>query len=162
MAPPTKTRWLTRDQQVSWRSFVAATQLLFDRLEDDLEGAAGLSLADYEVLARLSDVGEEGLRMSALAGQTLFSRSRLSHAVRRLEQSGLVSRVPCPSDRRGTNAVLTDEGRAALVAAAPGHVASVREHLVDRLSPEQFRQLGAISDVIADAIRRTGDPAASC
>lgn len=137
---------------MSWRSFVAATQLLFERFDADLEEGSGLSLADYEVLVRLDDAGGDGLRMSALAGQTQFSRSRLSHAVRRLEDAGLVKRARCPNDRRGTSAHLTAKGRAALVAAAPGHVASVRRHLVDRLTPEEFRTLGVISATLYEGL----------
>jgi DNA-binding MarR family transcriptional regulator len=92
----------------------------------------------------LADVPERTLRMSDLAAITQSSQSRLSHAVTRLERRGWIRRRPCSEDRRSTWATLTDTGYAALAAAAPGHVAAVREHLFDRLSCEQVRQLQAI------------------
>jgi DNA-binding MarR family transcriptional regulator len=88
--------------------------------------------------------------MSELAGLTTSSASRLSHAVARLEEKGWVRREKHPTDRRGALAVLTDDGWAALVAAAPGHVAAVRAAVFDRLDAEQVRQLRAISERIAD------------
>jgi DNA-binding MarR family transcriptional regulator len=92
----------------------------------------------------LADVPERTLRMSDLAAITQSSQSRLSHAVTRLERRGWILRRPCSEDRRSTWATLTDAGYAALAAAAPGHVRAVREHLFDRLSCEQVRQLQAI------------------
>jgi DNA-binding MarR family transcriptional regulator len=88
--------------------------------------------------------------MNELADATQSSRSRLSHAIARLEESGWVRRESCPTDRRGANAVLTDEGFAALAAAAPDHVESVRTHLFDQLSPEQRVQLRDICDTLLD------------
>jgi DNA-binding MarR family transcriptional regulator len=87
--------------------------------------------------------------MSSLAESSNSSRSRLSHAVARLEETGWVERRDCPTDRRGQVAVLTDKGFAALEAAAPGHVRGVREHLFDRLTREQVQQLREICEAIA-------------
>ena len=114
-----------------------------------------LTLADYEILVRLSDVPERQLRMSELAQVTLSSRSRLSHQIDRMEKAGLIERHPCPDDRRGYFAVLTEHGWTTLVAAAPDHVASVRRNLVDVLTPEEFAALGAASAKIA--ARLTGN-----
>ncbi len=136
------TRWLSEDEQRSWRAWVSMHLLLDDRLQRELQGAHGLSLPDYEILVRLSEAPDRRLRMSELADLALSSRSRLSHQVTRLEQAGLVCRVECTSDRRGFFAVLTDHGWSALVDAAPTHVTGVREHLLDQLTPEEFAALG--------------------
>jgi len=143
-------RWLSAEEQASWRAYLTATLLLEEQLGRDLQRSQGLTMADYEILVRLSEAPERRLRMTELAQVTLSSKSRLSHQVTRMESAGLVRRQECTDDRRGYFAVLTDEGRQRLVAAAPTHVASVREHLVDRLTPEQFAQLGASLQVVAD------------
>jgi DNA-binding MarR family transcriptional regulator len=93
--------------------------------------------------------------MSDLADISESSRSRLSHAVARLEEKGWVQRRICETDRRGAFAVLTDAGFEALAAAAPAHVESVRRHLFDRLAPEQVEQLGEICDALLEGLRRT-------
>ncbi|GAA1824930.1 MarR family transcriptional regulator [Planosporangium flavigriseum] len=145
MAEP---RWLEADEQRTWRAFLGATQLLFDRLDRELQRDAGIPHAYYEILVWLSESPERSLRMSDLARRTRSSRSRLSHAVARLEERGWVTRRDCPTDKRGQIATLTDDGYAALTAAAPGHVDGVRAHLFDALSPEQVRQLRQISEAI--------------
>ena len=94
--------------------------------------------------------------MSELATRTLFSRSRLSHAVGRLEREGWVRREPCPGDKRGLNAILTDDGFTVLAAAAPGHVEAVRAVLLDPLTPAQVDQLGAITAAVVDAALARG------
>lgn len=147
---PGMTRWLTPDEQRSWRAFLDAHQRVFTHLERQLSAEHGLVHGDYEILVRLSEAEGRRLRMSDLAEGTLSSRSRLSHAVARLEGLGWVSRESCPSDRRGSFAVLTDEGFAALERMAPGHVEAVREALVDRLSPEDFATLGRICAELLD------------
>ena len=136
------TNWLDGEQQRLWRGWLAASHLLPDRLGRDLQESQGLTNADYEILVRLSEAPERRVRMSDLAEQTLSSRSRLSHQIDRMEKAGLVTRVPCEIDRRGAWAVLTDGGWDKLVASAPAHVESVRAHLVDVLSPEEFEALG--------------------
>ena len=152
-----RTRWLDVDEQRTWRLFLSAVQLLDTELDSQLQRDSGLSHADYEILVRLSESPDRRLRMSDLASRTLFSRSRLSHAVGRLEKEGWVIRRPCPNDRRGLLAVLTDDGLAKLASAAPGHVEMVRTALLDPLSPEQVCQLGGIADAVMQAAeRRTG------
>jgi DNA-binding MarR family transcriptional regulator len=138
-------RWLDVDEQKAWRAWLYSAQLLMDRLDRELTHETGISHAYYEILVALSETPGRKLRMSELADRCLSSRSRLSHAVSRLEERGWVGREMCPDDGRGQLAVLTDNGFAALEAAAPIHVESVRTHLFDQLSPEQvaaMRDLG--------------------
>lgn len=143
-------RWLSRDEQRVWRAFLEANRLLADELERQMQRDAGMPHAYYEVLVRLSESEGRALRMSELADCSRYSRSRLSHAVGRLEEAGWVRRRACSTDARGAVAVLTDEGFAALEAAAPGHVEAVRRHLFDPLTPAQVRQLGDISRAVRD------------
>ena len=149
------TRWLSAEQQKHWRAYLAATVLLQDRLSRELQAAHGLTLGDYEILVRLSEVPGRALRMSQLAEYTLASRSRLSHQVDRLEKADLVRREACEHDRRGANAVLTDHGWDVLVAAAPTHVEGVRTHLVDLLTDREFAALGKACAVVADHLQET-------
>jgi DNA-binding MarR family transcriptional regulator len=144
----TAVNWLTEAEQTVWRAFLEASQVLAEELDRQLQRDAGIPHAYYEILVRLSEAPQRTLRMSQLADCAGSSRSRLSHAVARLEERGWVRRESCPTDRRGSLAVLTDAGFAALEQAAPGHVTAVREHLFDRLSAEQVEQLGAISAAI--------------
>jgi DNA-binding MarR family transcriptional regulator len=148
MAAMSETRWLDGDEQRTWRAFVEASQLLFERLDRQLQRDSGLSHSDYEILVRLSESEDGRLRMSELAEHTLFSRSRLSHAVARLERDGMVRRQRCPSDGRGTFAALTPKGRSALTDAAPGHVEEVRRRVFDTLTAGQVAELREISDAI--------------
>jgi DNA-binding MarR family transcriptional regulator len=145
---PVATRWLTGEEQRAWRAYLEATLLLFDALDRELQRDANMPHAYYEILVRLSEAHGRSLRMSELAERTRSSRSRLSHAVARLEERGWVVRRDCPDDRRGQVAELTDDGFAVLAAAAPKHVAAVREHLIDRLSPQQLSALAEIGDAV--------------
>jgi DNA-binding MarR family transcriptional regulator len=148
----TSPRWLSDAEQCTWRAFLEASQRLFEQLDREMQRDAGIPLTYYTILAMLSEAPERTLRMSQLACATWSSRSRLSHAVDRLEEKGWVTRLSCPSDKRGAFAVLTDEGFAAVQAAAPSHVESVRQHLFDQLTPEQVSQLGALSRTIAERL----------
>ncbi|MFN8169657.1 MAG: MarR family transcriptional regulator [Candidatus Nanopelagicales bacterium] len=147
------TRWLTPEQQRHWRAYIAATELLQDRLSRELQTAHGLTMADYEILVRLSEAPDRQLRMSQLADITLSSRSRLSHQIDRMEKAGLVRREACESDRRGAHAVLTEHGWETLVEAAPTHVSGVREHFVDQLSEKEFAALGRALAIVADHLQ---------
>lgn len=141
-------RWLDHDEQRTWRAFLSANQLLFDALERQLHQDAGMPHGYYEILVRLSEAPDHRLRMSELAEKSISSRSRVSHAAKRLEEAGWLRREDCAEDRRGSWAVMTPEGYEALKAAAPGHVEAVRTHLFDQLTPEQVRQLRAISEAV--------------
>ena len=151
------TRWLDDDEQQVWRAFLGATKLVFEQLDRELQRGAGLPHAYYEILVRLSEAPERSLRMSALADRSQSSRSRLSHAVARLEENGWVRRESCAEDKRGQIARLTDEGFAALAAAAPSHVESVRRHVFDPLTREQQQQLGSISTALLEALQAAPD-----
>jgi DNA-binding MarR family transcriptional regulator len=120
-----------------------------DTLDRQLQHEAGIPHTYYEILVRLSEVPDRALRMSQLAVSSMSSRSRLSHAVARLEETGWVRRRECPTDRRGAVCELTDAGFAALQAAAPGHVAAVRANLFDQLTPDQVIALRDISEALA-------------
>lgn len=150
------TRWLTADEQRTWRAFLAATRLLSAELDRQLQRDSAMPLAYYEILVRLSEAPGRALRMSDLAEAADSSRSRLSHAVARLQEAGWVVRESCPTDGRGAFARLTDEGYAALAEAAPAHVEAVRRHLVDKLTVDQFAALGEISEAVLDGLRDAG------
>ena len=147
------TRWLTEDEQRLWRGWLAASMLLPERLNRDLQEQHGLTGTDYQVLVELSESPERRMRMSTLAERTQLSRSRLSHQIDRMTTAGLVNRQECAQDGRGMFAVLTAQGWETIVAAAPDHVESVRRHLVDRLTPEQFEAFGQACITVADALR---------
>jgi DNA-binding MarR family transcriptional regulator len=146
--PAAGTRWLDPGEQKAWRAWLYSAQLLMDRLDRELTHATGISHAYYEVLVALSETPGRALRMSVLADRCLSSRSRLSHAVSRLEERGWVRRQVCEGDGRGQLAVLTDEGFAALEAAAPIHVEGVRRHLFDQLTPEQVEHMRDLGETL--------------
>lgn len=146
-------RWLSPEEQRAWRAYIESSRVLFDALDRQLQRDADMPHAYYEILVRLSEADDRSLRMSELAERTLSSRSRLSHAVARLEERGWVVREDCPTDRRGQVARLTDQGFATLAAAAPGHVSAVREILIDLLTTEQLDQLSSIGEAIVAHVR---------
>lgn len=142
------TRWLNDDEQRAWRAYVESTKVLFDALDRQLQRTADMPHAYYEILVRLSEAEGRAMRMSELADITLSSRSRLSHAVARLEERGWVERETATTDRRGQVATLTDAGFAVLQSAAPDHVESVRRYVIDALTDDQIAQLIAIGETI--------------
>ncbi|HYY11764.1 MAG TPA: MarR family transcriptional regulator [Kineosporiaceae bacterium] len=140
--------WLDDEQLGAWVRLVAVLELLPGVLDGQLRRDADLTHFEYYVLAVLSESPAATLRMTALARLTNSTLPRLSHVVRRLEERGLVERAPCQDDRRATNARLTAAGTEKVRATAPGHVATVRDAVIDALTPEQVRQLTAITDAI--------------
>lgn len=152
MESMSRTRWLNDAEQGVWRAFSAAVDMLRGHVETQLQRDAGMPYTYYQVLTTLSEAPGRTLRMSELAEQCRSSRSRLSHAVARLEENGWVRRNSCSTDKRGSFASLTAEGFAALRAAAPGHVEAVREVLFDALTTDQVRMLGEISVAIRDKL----------
>ncbi len=149
-------QWLTSEQLRTWVRLVAVVELLPGALDSQLRRDAGLTHFEYLVLAMLSEAPERTLRMTALAARTNATLPRLSHAVRRLEDRDLIERFPCPQDGRATNARLTEAGWQKVVASAPGHVANVRHHVFEALSPEQVTQLAGITDAILDRLDPDG------
>ncbi|WP_328720010.1 MarR family transcriptional regulator [Streptomyces sp. NBC_00247] len=148
-APTTGTRWLTDDEQSVWRAYLQTTTLLEDHLDRQLQRDAGMPHVYYGLLVQLSQSPGGQLRMTELAKDAKITRSRLSHAIARLEKNGWVRREDCPTDKRGQNAVLTEEGHAMLRRSAPGHVAAVRQAMFDRLTHEQVSRLGEIMRTLA-------------
>src|SRR5437763_817941 len=124
-------RWLNTEEQQAWRAFLEANRLLYDAIEGQLQRGSDMPHNYYEILVRLSEAPNRALRMSELAEASISSKSRISHAVARLEERGWVRRVDCPTDRRGQVAQLTAKGFAALEEIAPGHVECVRSSLFD-------------------------------
>ncbi|MBN0043085.1 MarR family transcriptional regulator [Streptomyces actuosus] len=147
------TRWLTPEEQRAWRAYIAATHLLEDTLDRQLQQDAGMPHLYYSILATLSEAPERRLRMTELAEALKITRSRLTYAVTRLEKDGLVRRESCRWDRRGSVAVLSDAGTAEVERAAPGHVETVRASLFDHLDEEQVGQLEAICTTIVRSLQ---------
>ncbi|SCL55440.1 transcriptional regulator, MarR family [Micromonospora citrea] len=143
-------RWLDEREQRAWRGYRRMRRLLDLELARDLARDAGLSEPDYDVLSDLSETPDQRLRLSELADRMLWSRSRLSHHLTRMQQRGLVTREECATDGRGAVVALTAEGRRAIEAAAPGHVAAVRRHLIDLLTPDEVAALDALSHRVVD------------
>jgi DNA-binding MarR family transcriptional regulator len=143
-------RWLDAREQRAWRAYLRAGRELDAALDRDLQ-CADSSLPEYELLSMLSEAPGRQLRMSAVAELIVQSRSRVTHTAARLERRGWVRRVPAPGDGRGVLLQLTDDGLAAVRGLAVIHVSSVRRHLVDILSPEQFRALGEVMQTVRDA-----------
>jgi DNA-binding MarR family transcriptional regulator len=144
------TRWLSREQQRSWRAFIIGTTLLTDTLDRELRQAHGLSLGEYEILVRLSESPGRTLRMAEIADSMQHSRSRVTHTVSRMEKAGLVERCAAEGDRRGVEARMTDKGWDLLVEAAHTHVTGVRAHFVDLASEDDFATLGTVMNAVAD------------
>lgn len=137
--------WLTADEKDAWTGLVSLILLLPGRLEAPLQGCAGLTLFDYLTLSHISEAPERRLRMSELAYLANGSLSRLSNVVKRFEQRGWVERSPDPSDGRFTIAALTDSGYEVVLAAAPIHVRTVRELVLDPLNATDRRALARIA-----------------
>jgi DNA-binding MarR family transcriptional regulator len=144
--------WLDAQQQRTWRAYLVGTTLLMDRLDRELREQHRLSLPEYEILVRLAEADGHRLRMAMLADSVSHSRSRVTHTVSRMETAGLVARDACLSDGRGVEAVLTEQGRAALEEAAPTHVAGVRRYLVDLATDGDLEAVGRVFDAVTDRL----------
>ena len=140
--------WLNDEELAAWVRLAAVLELLPGVLDSQLRRDAELTHFDYYALAMLSEAPQRTLRMTSLAAQTNATLPRLSHVIRRLEERGLVERFPCPDDARATNVRLTPVGWDKVRRTAPGHVANVRQHVIDALTPEQVRQLAGVTEAI--------------
>jgi len=151
---PTTPRWLEAEERRAWLAYVEFSTLLSDHLNRQLRQDAGLTHADYTLLAHLSSLPDQTLTMSELAERLKITRSRLTHAVTRLQDAGYVDRRDDPTNRRNQLAVLTEGGRRLLERAAPGHVEAVRRAIFDALTLEQVRQFAEIGEAINAALQR--------
>jgi DNA-binding MarR family transcriptional regulator len=145
-------KWLDDDEQVAWRSFLLATQLLDEALDRQLQRDAGMPHAYYGILVALSESPQQTVRMSDLARMLRYSQSRLTHAISSMERNGWVQRRNCPNDRRSQLVSLTETGRSTLAGTAPGHVAEVRRHVFDRLSSDEVTQLRSICAKVLEGL----------
>lgn len=143
------TGWLDEGEMAAWHGFLEASNRVGRHLEQQLKDESGLSHPQYEILVRLGAAAGGEVRMTELAKLLITSKSGLTYQVGQLEKRGLVRRRTCPTDVRGVFAVLTGAGREVLDAAAPGHVAAVREVLIDVLSAEEL-------ELLADGLGRVG------
>ena len=148
----TAPKWLNPVEMKAWRQYIIASRRLLDALDEDL-AAHDLSMADYEVLAQLSDAPDRTMRMSELADVAMISRSRLSHRIKVMEKEGWVRREACPDDKRGSFAIMTPKGWKAIVAAAPDHVESVRSRFIDHLSKDDQKALSEIFERVTNSLK---------
>ena len=152
MTTRTDTPWLTAEQQRIWRAFLGGITVMMDQLDRDLRTQHDLSLAEYEILVRLSEAPNRSIRMAELASAVAHSRSRITHTISRLERDGIVRRDQCSEDGRGVSAVLTDHGFSVLEKAAHTHVRGVHEYLIENAPPEEFAALGRIMDRVTETL----------
>lgn len=150
MEVPDPPRWLTDEEQASWRAFITAVTMLNRQWNQDMLAAHDLSMDDYGILSSLSEAPDGRLRFGELASSLRVAKAHVTYRFRRLEERGLVAREACDTDARGAFAVLTPDGRRRIEEAAPTHVESVRMRMLDHLTPEQLRVLGdAMTAVVA-------------
>jgi DNA-binding MarR family transcriptional regulator len=137
------TQWLSESEMQAWRALIQVTTGVLGALDNELQKEHGLSLGEYEVLVHLSEEPDHSLRMTDLAVRLHLSPSGITRRIDGMERAGLVERKQCPSDRRGSNAVLTGVGMRVLREAAPTHVRGVRAHFIDQLSEREIANLAA-------------------
>jgi DNA-binding MarR family transcriptional regulator len=150
-----ETQWLSSEEQATWRAFVVSTMLVNAALDRQLLQESDLPVTYYAILVALSEAPDQRMRMGELAESLCVSQSRMTHAVTSLERRNLVQRESCTDDGRGQNAVLTAAGRAALSAAAPGHVHEVRRRIFDQLTDAQVRQLREVCEALLSGFNRS-------
>jgi DNA-binding MarR family transcriptional regulator len=142
------TRWLNTEESAAWVRLIALAELLPGALDAQLLRDAGLTHFEYVALMALAEAPDRTMRMTELASRTNATLPRLSHVARRLEERGLIRRFPCPTDRRATNATVTEAGMQLIADAAPGHVETVRTQVLDALTPDQLQQLYSIAGAV--------------
>lgn len=152
METKTETPWLNATQQRIWRSFLGGTTVLMDQLDRDLRAKHGLSMPEYEILVRLSEAPGRAARMAELAAAVAHSRSRITHTIARLERVGLVQREHCSDDGRGVSAMLTDQGFAALEAAAHTHVSGVHDYFIANAETDDLKAVGRVMQKVVEAL----------
>ena len=135
---------LTPPQLENWQTFLESSWALHTRLEDELRADTGLSMNDYHVLVALSQAPERRIRMGELANRLVLSPSRITYQISSMIKRGLVAKEPCPDDKRGFEAVLTEQGLETLRAAAPAHLSTVRTAFIDLLDDEELAVIGRV------------------
>jgi DNA-binding MarR family transcriptional regulator len=158
MSTSTDVRWLTTEEQRLWRGWLRLNARLSAQLAREMQDADGLSSSDFEVLVNLTDTPEGRVRVSDLAAQMIWERSRVSHHVTRMERRGLVQRVECKEDGRGAWVVITPAGETAIQKAAPGHVASVRRLVFDALTTDEVATMSALVEKLQAQVDRAPCP----
>jgi DNA-binding MarR family transcriptional regulator len=144
-------RWLNEGEERAWRALQFMQMRLEGELARQLAADSGLSYSDYVVLVALTDRPDGRMRLFELAGALGWEKSRLSHHVARMAARGLVTKEKCDSDRRGAFVVVTKKGGKEIEAAAPGHVRTVRQLFVDRLTPDELEVIATAAEkVLAD------------
>jgi DNA-binding MarR family transcriptional regulator len=158
-APP---RWLDEREQRAWQAFTGMQRRLMAAVQRDLQREAGLSGPDYAVLASLSEAPGGTLRAHRLAAGEGWEKSRLSHHLTRMAQRGLIERRTCSDDARYADIVLTPAGRAAIEAAAPRHVARIREWFIEAMSAEDLDRFAAGCDAVSARVEEPPLDDAGC
>jgi DNA-binding MarR family transcriptional regulator len=153
--PASTVSWLSDEEQAAWRGLLRMHERLIAALSRQLLAEAGLSVQDYAVLVALTDTPDGNLRPGDLARELGWEKSRVSHHISRMADRGLVRRAKCETDQRGWYLTITDQGRAAIDAAAPAHVAAVRRAFVDRLTAAQLRTLTTIAEAVLEGLACT-------
>jgi DNA-binding MarR family transcriptional regulator len=157
MKPMDEVRWLDEREERAWRALQSMQMRLNARLAAELAEASDLSHSEYKVLVSLTDRPDGRMRLFELAADLGWEKSRVSHQIARMADRGLVAKDKCSDDRRGAFVVVTDQGRAAIEAAAPHHVETVRRLFVEPLTAAEIDALGSVAQKILDAI--AGDDA---
>lgn len=145
-------RWLTPRQEKAWRALQVMQMGLVGELGRRLAAESGLSYSDYVVLVALTDQPDGRLRLFELAHVLGWEKSRVSHHIARMVSRGLVAKAKCDADRRGAFVVITPDGRREIEAAAPGHVAAVRDLVIDRLTARQLDAVGEAAEAVLAAL----------
>ena len=151
------TPWLDEAEQRAWRGWLAVNARVTAALHRDLQRRSDLSLSDFDVLVHLTESHDGKERVSVLARALEWDRSRVSHHVTRMERRGLVAREDCEDDARGSFVVVTDEGRTAIEAAAPDHVRTVRDLMLDPLTNADLAALTRIDEKILARLDERAD-----
>lgn len=133
----------TEEARAAWRGFLKTYATLLPILAQELQAEHNLPLTWYDVLAQLNSAPDGALRMQDLAKAVLLSQSGLTRLLDRMADAGLVDRLPCPDDRRGTYAVLTEQGKQAFTQAFPSHIHSIETHFLSHLNDADIQALGA-------------------
>lgn len=145
-------RWLDEQEQRAWRSLMTMQDGLSEFIERQLRNRCGLSNADYQVLAHLSEAPDGRLRSFELGGLLRWEKSRLSQHLGRMQNRGMVSRERCLTDQRGAVVTITPRGTDLIKGAAPQHVADIRDALIDHLTATELEMLGTIGDKVRERL----------